>query len=100
MTEVIGSGGGMHNPVLVERLAARLGAVPLRRSDDLGLPVDAKEAYLVTLLGWLTWHGLPGVVPGGTGSPVSRVLGRISPGDAPLRLPEPVAAPTSLVVVA
>lgn len=100
VTEVVGAGGGMHNPVLVERLAHHLAPVALRPSDELGLPVDAKEAYLVTLLGWLTWRGLPGVVAGGTGSPVARVLGRISPGDAPLRLPEPAAAPRALRVVA
>jgi anhydro-N-acetylmuramic acid kinase len=42
----------------------------------------------------LTWHGLPGVAADGdgggvTGSRVRRVLGRISPGAQPLRLPEP-----------
>ena len=88
--EVIASGGGVRNPVLADRLAALLRPVSMRSSDDLGLPADAKEAYLVALLGWLTWHGVPGVVPGATGSTRPRVLGRITPGDDPLRLPEPV----------
>ncbi|MDT7753645.1 MAG: anhydro-N-acetylmuramic acid kinase, partial [Pseudonocardiales bacterium] len=89
VTEVVGSGGGMHNPVLVGALRTALDPVPLRRSAELGLPVDAKEAYLTALLGALSWHGVPGVLPGATGSRTSRVLGRFSPGHRPLRLPDP-----------
>ncbi|GAB2456064.1 anhydro-N-acetylmuramic acid kinase [Jatrophihabitans fulvus] len=100
VAEVIGSGGGMRNPVLRDRLAAALAPARLRTTDELGLPADAKEAHLVALLGWLSWHGVPGVVPGGTGSRVPRVLGRFSPGAGPLRLPEPVPAVRSLTVMA
>ena len=50
----------MRNPVLVERLRATWRRFRLRSTDELGLPADAKEAYLVALLGWLTWHGVPG----------------------------------------
>jgi anhydro-N-acetylmuramic acid kinase len=95
---VIGSGGGMHNPVLVDALRAALAPVPLHRSDELGLPVDAKEAYLTALLGALSWHGAPGVRPGATGSRVPRVLGRFSPGHRPLRLPEPAGPVHALQV--
>jgi anhydro-N-acetylmuramic acid kinase len=98
--EVVGSGGGMDNPTLRAALAADLGDVPLVRSDDRGLPSAAKEAVLTALLGALTWHGVPGVRPGATGSRTARVLGRISPGHAPLRLPEPVGVLRSLEVVA
>ncbi len=99
VTEVVASGGGMHNPVLVQRLRANLTPSVLRSTDELGLPADAKEAYLVALLGWLTWHGVPGVVPGGTGSRVPRVLGRLSPGTDPLQLPVPLNAVRALEVV-
>jgi anhydro-N-acetylmuramic acid kinase len=98
VTEVVGSGGGMHNPVLVDALRAALAPVPLHRSDELGLPVDAKEAYLTALLGALSWHGVPGVRPGATGSRVPRVLGRFSPGHRPLRLPEPAGPVHALQV--
>jgi anhydro-N-acetylmuramic acid kinase len=64
-----------------------------------GLPADGKEAYLFALLGFLTWHGLPGTVPGATGSAVPRVLGRISPGNAPLRLPDSAEPPDGLRVL-
>ncbi len=98
VTDVIASGGGMRNPVLAARLRDLLAPATLRTTDELGIPSDAKEAYLVALLGWLTWHGLPGVVPGGTGSAAPRILGRISPGARPLRLPPPAAAVTRLRV--
>jgi anhydro-N-acetylmuramic acid kinase len=97
--EVVGSGGGMDNPVLRAALARELGDVPLVRADDRGLPSSAKEAVLTALLGALTWYGVPGVRPGATGSRTARVLGRISPGHAPLRLPEPVGAVRRLELV-
>lgn len=94
---VVGSGGGMRNPVLVESLRAE---VELRTSDELGLPGDAKEAYLTALLGFLTWHGLPANVPSATGASGPRPLGSITPGRDPLRLPEPVTtAVTGLKVI-
>lgn len=95
-TEVIASGGGVRNPVLMAAIARRLGEVPLSSSDDHGLPADAKEAVLWALLGYLTWHGVPvSTTPGGG---PGRVLGRISPGDRPLRLPPPSTYPTRMVV--
>jgi anhydro-N-acetylmuramic acid kinase len=96
LVEVIASGGGTRNPALMERLRARLGDTDLVPSGDRGLPADAKEAVLWALLGFLTWHGLPGSTPA-TGSAGPRILGRVTPGDGPLRMPEPVAvAPTRL----
>jgi anhydro-N-acetylmuramic acid kinase len=99
LSEVVASGGGVRNPALTAALRARLHPVPVTVSDDRGLPAGDKEAYLMALLGFLTWHQLPGVVPGTTGSSVPRVLGRLSPGNGPLRLPEPVAAPRRMAVL-
>jgi anhydro-N-acetylmuramic acid kinase len=104
VTEVYASGGGVRNPVLMTRLRAHLGPAQLRTTDELGLPVDDKEGYLMALLGYLTWHGIPGVLQGAdgralTGARRPRVLGRISPGDAPLRLPDPGVIPRSLRVI-
>ncbi|MES5818138.1 anhydro-N-acetylmuramic acid kinase [Streptomyces sp. RG80] len=88
-TEVIASGGGTRNPVLLGMLAAALPGIALRTSDELGLPSDAKEAYAFAVLGFLTAHGLPGTVPASTGARHARVLGSVTPGRGGLRLPPP-----------
>ena len=97
--EVVASGGGVRNPALMDALHRNLAPVPLVTSASRGLPPDAKEAYLFALLGWLSWHGLPGTVPGGTGGP-PRILGRVSPGHGPLVMPPPAAPVTRLVISA
>jgi anhydro-N-acetylmuramic acid kinase len=86
--EVVASGGGVRNQVLFAALKRRL---PLTVSDERGLPAKAKEAYLMALIGFLAWHQVPLL----TGP---RVLGRISPGDAPLALPPPAGPPTGLLI--
>ena len=78
----------MRNPVLLAALGRRL---PLTVSDERGLPAQAKEAYLMALIGFLTWHRVPLLTR-------PRVLGRISPGDTPLALPPPAAPPTGLLI--
>jgi len=98
VTEIVASGGGIRNPTLMARLARHLAPATLVTSEARGLPSGAKEAYLFALLGFLTWHGVAGVCPGATGSATSRVLGRISPGNLPLRLPTPMPPPRSLMI--
>ncbi|MFI6096656.1 anhydro-N-acetylmuramic acid kinase [Lentzea sp. NPDC051213] len=96
---VVASGGGMRNPVLVESLTKALDPIPLKISDSVGLPRDGKEAYLAALLGFLTWHGITSNTPSATGASGPRLLGSITPGNGPLRLPEPVTtAMTKLIV--
>jgi anhydro-N-acetylmuramic acid kinase len=92
---VIASGGGVRNPTLMAALARRLDPIPLATSDDLGLPSDAKEAVLSALLGFLTWHGVPANPPSATGACGPRLLGSITPGRIPLRLPTPWRRPIS-----
>ncbi|MFG2497587.1 anhydro-N-acetylmuramic acid kinase [Streptomyces sp. NPDC048441] len=99
-SEVIASGGGTRNPTLMAFLRAELGSgVPMRTSDELGLPSAAKEAYAFAVLGFLTAHGLPGTVPESTGARHPSVLGSITPGQGGLLLPAPVSdGPVRLVV--
>jgi anhydro-N-acetylmuramic acid kinase len=100
VTEVVASGGGTENPVLMKALAERLAPGRLRTIDDFGIPSAAKEAYAFAVLGFLTWHGLPGNVPACTGARRPAILGTITPGAEPLPLPPPAPiAPTRLEIL-
>ncbi|MFB7842861.1 anhydro-N-acetylmuramic acid kinase [Microbacterium sp. NPDC056052] len=92
------SGGGAHNPVVMDGLRAALDGVEVVPADALGAPADAKEAILFALIGWCTLNGVPAVLPGATGASAPRILGTITPGSGPLRLPEPVAGIASLTL--
>ena len=76
---VAASGGGVHNPVLMRRLAERLPGVRIAGTGELGVPPDAKEAVAFALIGWATLHLLPGNVPSCTGARGPRILGRVTP---------------------
>lgn len=101
IAELIVSGGGVRNGWLMSRIRALTGdGVTVRVIDELGLPSDAKEAYAFALLGFCTVHGLPGTVPACTGAAEPAILGSITPGTGPLRLPVPAATPpTALRIV-
>lgn len=75
---VIVSGGGIHNGELMRRLADAVGPTRLMPSDAVGVPVDAKEAILFALIGWLTAHGLAGSVAACTGARTATVLGSVT----------------------
>jgi anhydro-N-acetylmuramic acid kinase len=90
------SGGGAANPTLMAMLGAELPGVRLVPSAELGAPRDAKEAIAFALIGWQTLHGLPATLPGCTGANGARILGTITPGAGPLRLPPVAQAPQAL----
>jgi anhydro-N-acetylmuramic acid kinase len=73
------SGGGASNSTLVEMLRKRLQPLGCKvlRSDEAGLPAQAKEAVAFALLAWQTWHRLPGNVPSATGAQRPAILGEI-----------------------
>ena len=78
--ECIVSGGGSKNRTLMHMLAettSRLG-LKLRRSDEFGVPSQAKEAVAFALLAYQTWHRQPGNIPAATGAKSAAVLGKIS----------------------
>ncbi|WP_433286321.1 anhydro-N-acetylmuramic acid kinase [Micromonospora sp. CA-244673] len=98
VTEVIAAGGGVRNPTLRGRLAALgEGRWRLRTTDELGVPAQAKEAYAFALLGWLSWHGLPGAIPSVTGASRAAVLGSWTP-SGPAWAATPPVPPLRLVV--
>lgn len=92
------SGGGTHNPLIMEGLRTALPEVDVVLADELGASADSKEAILFALIGWSTMHGVPAVLPSATGARAPRILGTITPGAGPLHLPEPVAAIRSLAL--
>ncbi|MGO1508788.1 MAG: anhydro-N-acetylmuramic acid kinase [Microbacterium sp.] len=92
------SGGGCHNPLIMDGLRAALPGTDVVLADELGASADAKEAILFALIGWCTMHGVAAVTPGGTGAREPRILGTITPGAGPLRMPELVPELRSLAL--
>jgi anhydro-N-acetylmuramic acid kinase len=78
--EMIVSGGGVKNSTLMLMLAEEMTAmkIPLRTSDELGLPSEAKEAAAFAVLAYETWHRQPSNVPSATGAKRPAILGKIS----------------------
>ena len=79
-TEFVVAGGGAKNFTLMAMLRERLQplGVKVRLMEELGVPVQAKEAVAFALLAWLTWSGLPGNVPAATGARRPVVLGKVT----------------------
>jgi anhydro-N-acetylmuramic acid kinase len=77
--ELVISGGGARNPVLVEQLAARLLPRPVLPFDQLFFDGEAKEAVAFAFLGLLTLLGRPGNLPAATGARGPRILGHVTP---------------------
>jgi len=73
-TELLVSGGGVHNPVLMGHLRRLLPGIGIRVLDQ----PDAKEALLFAVLANETMHGNPNNLPGATGARWPVVLGKIS----------------------
>ncbi|MBO9627472.1 MAG: anhydro-N-acetylmuramic acid kinase [Microbacterium sp.] len=94
------SGGGCRNPLIMQGLRDALPGVEVVLADELGASADGKEAMLFALIGWCTMHGVPAVFPGATGAHAPRILGTITPGTGPLRMPEPVERVHSLTLTA
>jgi anhydro-N-acetylmuramic acid kinase len=89
LDELVAAGGGVRNPTLMGRIAELAAPTKVRLIDEFGLPAQGKEAYLFALLGYLSVHGLDGTIASATGARSGAILGSLTPGRTPLRLPEP-----------
>jgi anhydro-N-acetylmuramic acid kinase len=78
VVEVVAAGGGVKNPYLMQRIAAALTPIPVRRSDELGVPPDAREAMAFAVLADMTLRGLPAWLPPVTGATAPKLLGKLS----------------------
>ncbi|MCZ2074991.1 MAG: anhydro-N-acetylmuramic acid kinase [Bryobacteraceae bacterium] len=76
--DLIVSGGGAHNPVLMGYLAAFLPEAEVQTSTDFGIDIDAKEAIAFAILAYETWHRRPSNLPSATGARHPAILGKIT----------------------
>jgi anhydro-N-acetylmuramic acid kinase len=75
--ELIVSGGGAHNPLLMAQLESGLNGIRVRTADELGVPGDAKEAFAFAVLACETLRRRPANVQGATGAKKAVVLGKV-----------------------
>jgi anhydro-N-acetylmuramic acid kinase len=75
--DLIVSGGGAHNPLILAQLQAGLGRVRLRRADELGVSDDAKEAFAFAVLAYESWHRRPANLTSATGARHPAILGKV-----------------------
>src|SRR5271167_899539 len=76
--QLIVSGGGAKNPLLLAQLSAALSGIEILPSSHFGIPEDAKEAFAFALLAYESFHRRPGNLPSATGARGPAVLGKIS----------------------
>lgn len=76
--QLIVSGGGAKNPLILAQLSAALPRIQIVPSSQLGVPEDAKEAFAFALLAYETFHRRPNNVPSATGARRPAILGKIS----------------------
>ncbi len=74
---IVVCGGGAHNPVLMDRLAATAG-VPVEAADKLGWSPDFIEAEAFAYLAARSLRGLPLTFPGTTGVAAPMTGGRLA----------------------
>jgi anhydro-N-acetylmuramic acid kinase len=76
--EVVVAGGGVNNPVLIERITALISPARIRTTADLGVPPAAREAMAFAVLADRTLQGLPAFLPPVTGANAPKLLGKVS----------------------
>ena len=76
--QLIVSGGGAHNPLILAQLSAALPGVEVLPSGRLGIPEDSKEAFAFALLAYETFHQRSANLPSATGARGPAILGKIS----------------------
>jgi anhydro-N-acetylmuramic acid kinase len=79
--ELIVSGGGAHNPLMMVYLSATLG-FPVIFSGELGIKPEAKEALAFAILAYESYHGRANNLPSATGANHPAVLGKLVHGRA------------------
>jgi anhydro-N-acetylmuramic acid kinase len=76
--DLIVSGGGSQNPLIMAQLAALLPHLTVHISDDFGLPSQAKEALAFAVLAHETLAGQANNLPSATGARTPAILGKLN----------------------
>jgi len=77
--DLIVSGGGVHNPLIMGYLAAFLPGASVASSARFGIDPDAKEAIAFAILAHETWRRRRANLPSATGARRAVLLGDITP---------------------
>jgi anhydro-N-acetylmuramic acid kinase len=77
VAQLIVSGGGARNPLILAQLSAALAGIEVLTSDALGIPADAKEAFAFAILADETIRRKPSNLPRATGARRPAILGKI-----------------------
>ncbi len=75
--QLIVSGGGARNPLIIGQLSALLSGVEVIPSSRLGVAEDAKEAFAFALMAYETFHRRAGNVFSATGAKGPAILGKV-----------------------
>lgn len=78
--EVLVCGGGVHNPLTMQRLAESLRSIDVRSTESIGFDPDWVEAAAFAWLAARTMEGLSGNLPSVTGASHPVILGAIYAG--------------------
>jgi anhydro-N-acetylmuramic acid kinase len=76
--ELIVTGGGARNPLMIAQLAAAVPGIEVVPADRFGVPVEAKEAFAFAVLAYETFHHRTNNLPSATGAERPVVLGKIA----------------------
>jgi len=75
---IIVTGGGAHNPLIMEALARYMGKARVLSGNEAGIDIDFKEAIAFALMGLFRFLGKANNIPEATGASRPVVMGKLS----------------------
>ncbi len=81
--ELIVTGGGAQNPLLMGQLAAALPGIEIVPANRFSVSAEAKEAFAFAVLAYESYHGRANNLPSATGAAHPAVLGKLARGRRP-----------------
>jgi len=78
--ELIVTGGGSQNPLMMGQLAAALPGIEIVQASKFKVSAEAKEAFAFAVLAYESYHGRANNLPSATGASHPAVLGKLARG--------------------